>query len=363
MVMFLIPFFAVGLGTFGWGVWQAYQGLDSLAWTQVEGRVQSSEVKSSRDSDGTTYRSKITYTYEWGNEKKSGDQVRTSGSIGTSGGGLARDEVARYPAGKPVKVFVNPKQPKTAVLEPGLGWSHLFLPLFGMIFAGVASLFLWFALRGARQQKAKEAQAAAQRAAGVIDFGGEDATPGPEGLAWSALDNTGSASFRSSKLKLLPNGNLQVVPTLGMWLFALLFGGLGLGLLIGFTCSLATEEHKEWGKLVPILVGGAFFAAGLLMFYFLRQGAVFDVMAQRCSRLKIGKLKGQEVSFAKVEGLQVLQFEAKSDDSTYTNYQLNLVLKDCTRANLMTHGNQAAMEADADTLAQVLRVPVWKKGT
>lgn len=366
MVVFLIPFFAVGIGTFGFGLWQVHQGVDSLSWTAADGRIKSSEVESGRDSDGlTTYHAKITYTYEWANEKKTGDQVRTSGTINTSGGGAAREEVAKYPVGKSVKVFVNPKHPDQAVLEQGLGWGHWFMPLFGLLFFGVASLFLWLTLRQARQEKERQAQLAAGPLAGAIDFGAAD--QGPAGLDWNPLP-AGGGNVKTQELREGKNGIIYVA--LVMWIRILLavFGCVGLiALAVGMGMFFSTTISDPWPKWVALGIGAFFSIFGLAaVFGVSRNNPRFDVQEQTGCGWRVGPWGGMHKTafhFSQLAGVQVLsqRHAGDSDSSPYTSYQLNLVLKDLTRLNIMNHGDSKAIEADADTLAPLLRVPVWKR--
>ncbi len=46
--------------------------------------------------------------------------------------------------------------------------------------------------------------------------------------------------------------------------------------------------------------------------------------------------------------------------STYTSYELNLILKDGSRVNVMDHGDAEDIEFSAKSLAGFLDVPIWK---
>jgi hypothetical protein len=45
--------------------------------------------------------------------------------------------------------------------------------------------------------------------------------------------------------------------------------------------------------------------------------------------------------------------------SSYTSYELNLVLEDSRRINLVDHGNRKKLIADAQIVAEFLGVPLW----
>jgi len=48
-----------------------------------------------------------------------------------------------------------------------------------------------------------------------------------------------------------------------------------------------------------------------------------------------------------------------SANRPFTSYELNLVLKDGSRRNLVDHGNLPALRDDARELAGFLIVPLW----
>ena len=47
------------------------------------------------------------------------------------------------------------------------------------------------------------------------------------------------------------------------------------------------------------------------------------------------------------------------DKSRYYSYELNLVLEDGSRLNVIDHGNVEAIRADAQKLAAFLGKPLW----
>jgi len=48
-----------------------------------------------------------------------------------------------------------------------------------------------------------------------------------------------------------------------------------------------------------------------------------------------------------------------SKNGSYWSFELNLVLRDGRRLNVMDHGDYDALRRDADTLAEFLGRPVW----
>ena len=56
---------------------------------------------------------------------------------------------------------------------------------------------------------------------------------------------------------------------------------------------------------------------------------------------------------------RVSSSSSSGGSSRYYSYELNLVLKDGTRLNVVDHGGKSLLNANAETLAQFLNVPVW----
>jgi hypothetical protein len=83
-------------------------------WHQVEGVVLSSSVH----WGGGTAVPDIHYEYTYEGRKFRADRFR-SFELHMSFGSPSRDIVARYPVGKSVRVYVNPKDPYFSVLVPG----------------------------------------------------------------------------------------------------------------------------------------------------------------------------------------------------------------------------------------------------
>jgi hypothetical protein len=66
--------------------------------------------------------------------------------------------------------------------------------------------------------------------------------------------------------------------------------------------------------------------------------------------------------FARLEEIHALQLVAencRSDNDTYRSYELNLILKDGKRINVVDHGNESKLREDAQTLSRFIEKPVW----
>ena len=65
------------------------------------------------------------------------------------------------------------------------------------------------------------------------------------------------------------------------------------------------------------------------------------------------------VQIGQIHALQLLAEYVRGSKSSYYSYELNLVLEDGKRLNVVDHGNQTKLREDAKTLSQFLGKPVW----
>ncbi len=66
--------------------------------------------------------------------------------------------------------------------------------------------------------------------------------------------------------------------------------------------------------------------------------------------------------FAEIEQIHALQLISeycRSDKNSYYSYELNLILEDGKRINVVDHGNLGKIRDQAATLSEFLRKPVW----
>ncbi|WP_250656959.1 hypothetical protein [Alkalimarinus coralli] len=71
------------------------------------------------------------------------------------------------------------------------------------------------------------------------------------------------------------------------------------------------------------------------------------------------------VRLADIQALQLLSERCTSSGNgsrrSYYSYELNLILNDGKRINVMDHGNKAALVEDAKVISIFLDVPVWDR--
>lgn len=196
-------------------------------------------------------------------------------------------------------------------------------------------------------------------------FGAMAMTESATSLDWSPLKR-GGANFRTHKLVRLGLEIVEFKATTGALVFYsvfMLFGAVPSAL--AFWQVVSRGFHFEAEILVPLGFGAVFGTIGFFLFAFGTRPIVFD--KNRGYYWKGRKdpdavWSPEELKhFAELKdiaGLQIVTEWVKSDKSSYNSYELNLVLKDGSRLNVVDHGKEDKLEEDARTLAEFLGVPL-----
>lgn len=153
--MFFMPVFAVIgiLLTIFWGIPTARNAMESRNWPSVNGQITISDLSKNYNSDDGSimYTAKVAYNYSVSGLPYTGSTV-AFGDFGSSDPSHAGGIVSRYPAGKNVQVYYNPKDPKTSVLEAGSGWSSFMGLIVGIAFAIIGVVGFFFARKKFRNE-------------------------------------------------------------------------------------------------------------------------------------------------------------------------------------------------------------------
>lgn len=181
---------------------------------------------------------------------------------------------------------------------------------------------------------------------------------------WHPL-RSGGANFGTHKLDSSSPDKLVFKATIGAQLFAGVFTLSGLlGLIIPIVIFINQGMHNWSLLLFALFFGGIFLAAGLFMFYFFALPKVFDTFYglyyTGWKQPKDDfKTKSKVTELNQVAALQILRERVRSKNGSYYSYELNLILKDASRVNVIDHGNHNQIIEDATSLAESLGVPLW----
>ena len=122
----------------------------SKGWDVVSCKIEQSGIDEKKDSDGDSmFEAKIGYHYIYAGEQYSGDKI----FFGYSASSEEEDSsqlIAVFPEGREVEAYINPKNPKEAVLIPGIKRMALIRIWggFGFAFLGFWFLVMWYLFTG-----------------------------------------------------------------------------------------------------------------------------------------------------------------------------------------------------------------------
>ena len=176
----------------------------------------------------------------------------------------------------------------------------------------------------------------------------------------------GGANFCTHKLVQVSPGRVEFRPTAQGPLIPVLFLLSGLGALAFGVYGLVNDVGAGPFIAIPLVVGCAFAALGGALFWFMTRRAAFDQQAgcfwkggstpvrYSVADAEYGK---NAVPLAQIHAVQLIPKLIEDED--YYSYELNLVVKDGSRVNVVDHGDLARIRQDARQLAQFLNVPIW----
>jgi len=124
----------IGLGIGLGGLYMIIYAFRSRNWSTTKGTVHISEIRKwEAKPGGTQHQAKVTYTYRVDGVHYESSQISHSGN--PSGiKWLASRIVNRYPVGKEVTVYYNPKNPEKAVLElHSFSWIGVLCTIIGTV--------------------------------------------------------------------------------------------------------------------------------------------------------------------------------------------------------------------------------------
>lgn len=111
-----------------------------------------SDVETHHDSDGVTYRARISYRYTVNGVEYSSDRY-AFGDMGTSSSKRARDITRANRLGASVTAYYDPRAPGTATLRTGVEPVQLFLAVFLTPFNMIMLGGWWYVLIGRRRER------------------------------------------------------------------------------------------------------------------------------------------------------------------------------------------------------------------
>jgi hypothetical protein len=162
LMLFALPFAAVGVGAFVWSAWTLLDWRAAAGWVAVPAEIVAIDLEEHYDDEGdSTYETTATYRYEYAGTPYTGTRVAIDTGADNIGGFQRRvysDLKAAQERRASVTAYVDPDDPNRAVLNrelrPGL---FALKGLFALAFGGVG-FGLLFGARYASKKLAAEAK-------------------------------------------------------------------------------------------------------------------------------------------------------------------------------------------------------------
>lgn len=201
--------------------------------------------------------------------------------------------------------------------------------------------------------------------------GGYDPTPAPRRelsvhVDWSPAAG-GGTNFKTHKLVEVDAQRVGFQATAGARLFSLIFFASGAFVTFGMS-GIFGAQGDSFTLLFTVPFGLIFMAVGAWMWRGYGRPILFD---RRAGYFWVGRGDPTDptarasmkhaVELERIHALQLLSERVSGSDSSYTSYELNLVLDDGDRLNVVDHGNLLALRADAERLAAFLNVELLER--
>ena len=188
---------------------------------------------------------------------------------------------------------------------------------------------------------------------------------------WSPL-KSGGANFKTHNLVQINSNRIVYKSSIGAKLFYSVFIFVGLALIIGFSLAKNWNDSLDFSfdSIFPILFGSVFAIIGTLLLLYGTKPIVFEKGSGYYWK---GRKNPESVynihevkNFTKLKDIHALQIIAeyiRGNKTSYYSYELNLVLNDGSRLNVVDHGNLKKIRQDAQKLSLFLRKPAWDATT
>ncbi len=173
---------------------------------------------------------------------------------------------------------------------------------------------------------------------------------------------SGGANFRTHVLRI-ENSRLSYKPTMQGTVFNLVILIIGLGILL-------FSFYKFSFHFIPFIVGSLFSIVGGHFIYTTYKPRVFDKQqgifykSYKPNLSKTNIIKDNSVILLQdIIALQIIGEHVSNRNGTYGSFELNLVLNDTSRINIIDHKVLKSIINDAYEISQFLDIPIWNAET
>lgn len=139
LIAFIIPFVVIGAGTFFYSVYQLLEGFSTHYWQETPAIITECQLKRFEDSESVTEKVLISYKYTIEGKTYTSSQIAAGYSTNNVEDHRSLFEVLK--SAHKILVFVNPKNPRKAVVVEGINNSMVFLFLFSIMWNSFLAAF------------------------------------------------------------------------------------------------------------------------------------------------------------------------------------------------------------------------------
>lgn len=198
-------------------------------------------------------------------------------------------------------------------------------------------------------------------------------------IDWTPLKRGGTV-FATRKLVEVSPSRYEFKPPILVILFSLIFimGPLHVvyffiqtmsdkqNLFLNVTENSSGEKLIMFMRVAPLIIMLSLIVVGVRLLITHLRPVVFDKNVgffwksfRKPDSFYSGNKRKNTVRIKEIHGLQIVK-ELVQGKNSFTSYELNLVLNNSERINVIDHGNLQKVKKDAQKLAKFLRVPLWE---
>lgn len=180
--------------------------------------------------------------------------------------------------------------------------------------------------------------------------------------------NKGGANFLTQTLVEVSSSRIEFRATAGAKLFSLCFIVMGIGAAYVFLAKFISTGDFGYNiqTIFASIAGTVFVLLGAFFYYLFTIPVVFDKHKgvfwknrKSPSKLTNKRFLERSTELNNIHAIQLIAECVEDSDGDYSSYEMNLVMKNGDRINVVDHGDDKQLKEDANKLSLFLRKPVW----
>ena len=178
----------------------------------------------------------------------------------------------------------------------------------------------------------------------------------------------GGTNFQTHKLVTVNPNRLEFKATLLAKLFYSTFSFFGIIVLVDFYFSDFLINGLSFNKdtIMTLFVSFILIGVSSILFYFGTKPIIFDKNKgffwkgwKEPDKIFNKKDLKYFTKLEQIHALQIISEYIHDRKNSYYSYELNIILKDGKRINIIDHSNLNILQNDASTISKFLNIPIW----